>query len=253
MKKSIWIVILLFAIWGGILLLLPGEPKQQDAAPAISSTPISSTAPTAPPSYLARIDQATWDYYKLIALQNEYGAASSQGSVKKWMDSISVFVGIYHTDEDLHIISKHIEDLNKVPGIPAISITDSSENANVTILFITQADMNQMTADHGEIAHGYTTVWWDQGSITKSEIYIVYDEQTQLERQHTLLEEMTQARGLLNDAILYDDSIFYVEYKPDILSLSSMDWKLLEIHYSDLIEPGMKEAAGEDLYRQAHL
>ena len=249
MKKGAGLVLILFVVWGCILCLLPSGTQ----TPAEPTATVRAT-PAEPPSFLSYIDQTTWDYYKLIALRNEYGAASAQGFVKKWTDSISVFVGIHHTEEDLEIISNHLADLQKVPGIPAISLVDTAIDANVTILFITQADMNTMTESHGEIAHGYTTVWWDpNGAITKSEIYIVYDEQTQVERKHTLLEEITQALGLLNDAILYDDSIFYVEYKPDILSLSALDWKLLEIHYADLIEPGMKEDVLEDLYVQAHL
>ncbi len=252
MKNGGIIALILFVVWGVILLFLP-TAFAPDPAPTQPPVPTVSADPTEPPSFLSQIDQTTWDYYKLIALRNEFGSQSMQGVVKKWTTPISIYIGEHHTQEDLSIIQNHIEDLQAISGIPDMAVTDSFEDANLTISFITQAEMNVKTESHGEIALGYTTVWWDQqGSITKAEIDIVYDVQTQMERKHTLLEEITQAMGLMNDAILYEDSIFYVEYKPDILALSLLDWKLLQIHYTDIIEPGMKEGAVEALYTKAH-
>lgn len=248
MKKGGIIVFLLFALWAGILCFLPSTFSSD-----VQPRPMVSMTPTQPPSFLAQIDQTTWDYYKLIALQSEFGSSSRQDVVKKWTTPIFVYIGEHHTEDDLCIVQDHLDALQKIPGIPEISRTDSLENANLTISFITQGEMNVKTESNGEIALGYTTIWWDsQGSITKGEIDIVYDAQTQMERKHTLLEEITQAMGLMNDAILYDDSIFYVEYKPDIIALSSMDWKLLEIHYSDVIGPGMNGKEIDALYRTSH-
>ena len=251
MKKGAVLILIVFLLWGGILLLLPNGGKKPEGN--TTPTVLPTSAPTEPPTFLSQIDQKTWDYYKLIAFYNEFGSASDQGVAKKWTTPISLYVGPNYTQEDLKIIQNHIAAMDAVPGVPDITLTGVQTDANLSVSFISQAEMNQMTEGNGEIALGYTTIWWDEtGSITRGEIYIVSDEPTQLERQHTLLEELTQAMGLLNDSILYDDSIFYVEYKADLLSLSALDWKLLEIHYADVIEPGMREEAASALYEAEH-
>lgn len=245
MKNGAILVLVLFVLWTGILLFLPTK----DATPAATAIPTAAATPTTAPSFLSQIDRSTWDYYKLIAFRNEFGSSEAQGVVKKWTTPIYLYIGPNHTPEDLTIIQNHIAAMQAVPGVPTIFVIEVPENANLTVSFISQEEMNRLTESHGEIALGYTTVWWDQtGSITQGEIYIVYDEQTQSERQHTLLEELTQAMGLMNDSILYENSIFYVEYKADLLSLSALDWRLLEIHYAEVMRPGMTENDAETLY-----
>lgn len=226
------------------------------ATVSATPTPVSTSTPTplpTPNSMLQFVDETTWNYYKEVSLYSEYGSDDSGGLIKKWTEDVRLYVGEYATMEDLAIIKTHIAALNEISGIPAITLTDNEADANMTMSFITQAEMNDITQEHGEEAYGYARIWWNgDGSITRSTIYIVYDEQTQIQRQHTILEEITQSLGLMNDSDMYSDSIFYIYYSDDILSLSSMDWALIRIHYSEEIMPGMHAEAVEDLYLQHH-
>lgn len=216
------------------------------------SSPFPTSSPT-PYSYLRDIDQLTWEYYKAVSLTSEFGSDDTTGLVKKWTQEIRVFVGEYATNEDWVIIRQHIEALNEIPGIPEIIFTENRLYANLQIFFVTQEEMNRITEGHNETALGYTTIWWDaSANITQASIYIVYDLQTQAERQHTLLEEITQSLGIMNDSDLYADSIFYIHYAPDILALSPMDWTVLRIHYCDEIQAGMTGQEVEDLYLTLH-
>lgn len=211
-----------------------------------SPTPTASSVP----SILDRVNLSTWSYYQEIALNSEYGNNQKQ-IIKKWSDDIKIYVNEFATDSDLTVIHTHIASLNLIPGIPDISIVDTVDVCNMRISFVTQNEMNKITEKNEEIAFGYTTIWWNQDAhITKAEIYVVCDKQDPLERQHTILEEITQALGLMNDSDRYIDSIFYVHYSDSILELSEMDWDLIRIHYCSEIKPGMEYNEVAGLYSQ---
>lgn len=198
-------------------------------------TPTATTVP----SVLDAVDLLTWSYYQEIALYNEYGD-NQNGLIKKWTDEIKIYINELAADSDLEVIYSHIASLKLIQGMPDISIVDNVDACNMRISFITQSEMNTITQENGEIAFGYTTIWWNQDAdITRAEIYIVCDKQEPIERKHTILEELTQALGLMNDSDRYDDSIFYVYYSDSILELSQMDWDLVKIHYCNEIKPGM--------------
>ncbi len=217
-----------------------------------SPTVVPTTIPTATPrkpTFVDGFDLDTWSYYKEIALISEYSALDQNGLIKKWNEAIRIYVDGLPTLEDRAIIQRHVAALNEIPGVPDISIEADALNCNMTISFITQKEMNTITKDHNEVAFGYTMIWWNyDAQITKAKIYIVRDRQKQIERQHTILEEMTQALGLMNDSARYDDSIFYIYYSDSILRLSKMDWDLIRIHYCDDIVSGMTAEDVSSLY-----
>ncbi len=240
-----------FLLLTGIVLLLCvvlvffAAPQQDlpSGEPSAATTETPTVTPTPEPkplSILANISPETWSYYKSVALTSEFGTADQDGLIKKWTQPIYLYVDGPASALDRQIIDDHVTALKAMQGVPNIYLTENRQLANLTVSFVTQAEMNILTAETNEMALGYTRIWWDDNaSITQGEIAIVYDEQTQLERQHTILEELTQSLGLMNDSDVYPDSIFYMEYADNVLALSDLDWQVVAIHYCDAIQPGM--------------
>ena len=256
-RRITWLLLLvLFAVC--ILLLLAvcsrqsteSQPEENISATYSASSP-APTAISTPivESFLQTFDLETWNYYKEIALYSEYGNSNPNGLIKKWQDDIRIYVNEFATEDDWSVLQGHVDAMNQISGIPHISFVQDAVLANMSISFITQSEMNKITEALKEISFGYTKIWWNQETcITRAQIYIVCDKQTTLERQHTILEELTQAMGLMNDSGRYSDSIFYVHYSASILSLSEMDWDLLRIHYADAIKAGMNSSTVTNLY-----
>lgn len=261
-KSQIVLLIILLLVGFLLYFALQKQRSNKDLPSATVNTPQtaaslpagipSPSAPTPVRSLLNDIDQETWSYYKEIALLQEFGTAPEM--IKKWTQPIVLYIGAYATEEDLVLIGTHIEALQEIPGIPQITQTDRLIDANMTIMFVTQAQLDEETAKYEESSFGFTRIWWASrsGEITKAEIQIVWDEQTQAQRNHTILEEVTQALGLMNDSERYADSIFYVHYSTDITALSDLDWTLVRIHYDRAIAPGLNPEVVEQLYVQYH-
>jgi hypothetical protein len=93
---------------------------------------------------------------------------------------------------------------------------------------------------------GYFFLGWDWDYIAREAyIGIATDVTTQKYRNHLILEEVTQALGLMNDSPKYADSIFQIEWT-ETQSLSDIDTALIRMLYCDELKPGM----GMDEVRQ---
>ncbi|MBO4326881.1 MAG: DUF2927 domain-containing protein [Clostridia bacterium] len=189
-------------------------------------------------------------YYEDVALRSEYGDAD--GKVHRWTEPVRFYAApSADLDKYENYLRAVIDRLNAVEGFPGIVFADREEEADLTLEFVSAEKMGEITGSIGETALGYAVISWynKTGRIFSGNIYIVCEEDSAEEDiRHTLLEETTQALGLMNDSNMYPDSIFYQGYST-VSELSEEDMILLRIHYSGYISEGMdanavKEIAG---------
>jgi hypothetical protein len=191
---------------------------------------------TLPPD-LSRADVVA--YFREITFAAEYGGGSDF-PLRRWESPIRVKVYGSPTDGDLQALDRHIGNLNGVDGMPFISRVTSDEN--VELYFVPLDRIPSYISGYVEGNWGFFWCWWnDEQQLTKAQIAIATDVTNQKQRNHLILEEFTQALGMMQDSYLYEDSIFYGEWT-EVQELSPLDWQIIRMTYSTLLNAGMSEA-----------
>ncbi len=183
-------------------------------------------------------DSELIDYFCEVGLNVEYGGTN--GVLKRWEDPIRVKIEGDYTSEDYATLTNHIDTLNGLGVLPDISIVSSNEN--FSIYFVPLDQMDDVLPGYVEGNWGYFYLYWGSSSYVIDRAYmgIATDVTSQAARNHLILEEFTQALGLMDDSYDYGDSIFQAEWTTTP-SLSDVDYMLIYILYSDYLEPGMTE------------
>ncbi len=205
----------------------------------------AATFGTASPEEIAFWKEAAehLEYYKEVALDSEFG--TRDGKVHKWTEPISLYVypGV-DADKYIGFIEAHLETLNGIEGFPGITLTEDIDAAGLTLEFVSYERMKELLGSDGQDsrdAYGYVNISWYNKDcrIFKGRIYIVSEaDSSEADVRHTLIEETTQATGLMNDSVKDSRSIFYQGYST-VDRLNDVDMILLKIHYSDRVKGGM--------------
>lgn len=182
------------------------------------------------------------EYYLEIGMSSEYANGNQINYVRKWTDPIRVYVGGYPREQDFALITRLFDALNGVYGFPGIDFCDDAGDANMAVSFLDPDDYfpASFKAVGTEITDGYSTIWFDNGVITRAEIGIRTD-LTDMNKNHVILEEIVQALGLQNDSYLYPDSLYYQGFNEPQWP-TDMDWLLVRFLYRPEMKPLMKEA-----------
>ncbi len=238
----------------------PPQPAVASASPDCTAsfagpyTPQQTVMP-AFPSAAAVDDKDAIAYFQEVTLKSEFGGAESENIIKRWESPVAFYLAPGYTPEDERVIREHAAYLGTVPGMPELRFVGNEFEANFCIYFVTQDEMNDYTKEYDEIAWGFVRVWWESGTyrLNYAEARIVTDTQTQLQRTHALLEEITQGLGLLNDSRLYPDSIFQTDYYEGVTQLSEMDKKVIAYLYDPLLHAGMDGETAVSILRAQYL
>jgi hypothetical protein len=176
-------------------------------------------------------------YFEEIVGQAEYGGEG--GVVHKWTGDLHVAVYGEPTEEDREALSSVIDELNEILGPIEVDIVDS--NPNLKIYFAPESQLAALEPNYVPGNLGYVWIWWDDGSITSGRVLISTTGTTSQERAHLIREELTQGLGLLNDSLLYPDSIFYQEWTT-VVQYSPIDRLVIEMLYRPEVLAGMPVA-----------
>jgi hypothetical protein len=203
-----------------------------------------------PPLPLQSFDQNSgqFKYFLKIALGSEYGLGDF--TIKKWKTDICIEVSGQPTPEDLQTLCRVIDDLNDIIG-DKIHIDIVASGGNVQIHFIPQAEFYQYEPPGIVFYGGFFWNWWNySGEISQSRIVIASDRLTQRHRSHLIREELTQALGLMNDAMDFKDSIFYQGYS-EITEFSPLDRDIIKLLYDEQITAGMSNFQVKEVFSNA--
>ena len=213
---------------------IPSSKDILSPASGFTPAPDASEAPSDDPENAFRkAARENLSYYCDIALKSEFG--DSDGKIHKWEDKIRLYV---HPSADAEkysgFIMEHIEVLNAIPGFPGIEITGTEEEASAELSFVDSGEMRKRSGDAaGSPPCGLVFLSW-YGSdcrIFSGEIFILNEAESAPEDvRHSIVEELTQLTGLLNDSYARPDSIFFQgQSRQD--SLADIDILLVRMHY----------------------
>lgn len=178
-------------------------------------------------------------YFRAIVFDAEYGADSSF-DLHRWENPVRVRVYGSPTDEDLLTLDRHIDALNEVDGMPVITRVTSNEN--VELYFVPLNRIKNYISEYVEGNEGFFWCWWNSDQhLTRAQIAVATDVTDQQQRNHLILEEFTQVLGMMQDSYRYEDSIFYGKWT-EVQELSALDWQIVRMTYSPLLDSGMSEA-----------
>lgn len=215
-------------------------PYAEDTAPILTSDELQAQ--------VLKANQANYKYFLKIALGSEYGLGDF--TVKKWASDVRIEVVGQPTAGDFASLRRVIEELNALLA-PRINLEVVSGDGNLHMYFVPHDEFHQYEPPGIVFYGGFFWNWWNySGEIYKSRIVIASDRITQNHRSHLIREELTQALGLMNDAMDYEDSIFYQGYS-ETTAFSSLDRAVIKMLYNEHIIAGMSNFQIEEVLSEA--
>lgn len=175
----------------------------------------------------------------------EFG--DSTGCLQRWEDPIVIRVYGEPTNEDLEQLDSFLMELSfRVPTLPPIRLTDDENEANVKMFFLPDSELPSVMPEYIQGNRGFVYCYSQNSVFTSASIAIETSATSQIERSHVIREELVNGLGLLNDHLLYSDSVIYQGYNNNMPT--EMDYLMLNMAYSPLLWPGIARAqAGEIL------
>jgi hypothetical protein len=211
-----------------------------------ATTEVTTTAPTeattlatSPPLPVELAVSDVLDYFEEIALKREYGSGEFDGVVCRWQEPVYIQINGEYTVDDYNFLIAHVNYLNSLDGLPELSVV--ADGGNFQVHFSRLDQLADVVPGYVEGNWGFISIDWDsQGQVYYANMGIATDVTSQVQRNHLILEEMTQGLGMLNDSTLYPDSIFQADWT-ETQSISALDEWIIRLLYSPAIEAGMKE------------
>lgn len=180
------------------------------------------------------------EYFCEVVLDSEFSSGGSYWMVQKWVEPIVYQMYGEATQEDLDVLARLFEQLNKVEGFPGIRPLEREQDmVNLHIHFYNREDFY---ANMGEVvggmeADGAVRYWYsDLNEIYDATIGCRTDIDQSI-RNSVLPEEVINGLGI-TDTLLREDSITY-QFSSLSLEPSEMDWLIIRLLYHPEMKPGM--------------
>lgn len=175
--------------------------------------------------------------FEVVAFGSEFGGLHREGRIVKWAGPIRVRIRGFDADRYRDEVRDHLRDLERLTGLEIRLITWSSGMVppDIDVNFVSARGMHPQDP----LAPCLTRAADTHFILRRAEIFIA-PEETVL-RRHCIVEELTQAMGLLRDSTLIARSIFNDDYhEPE---MTAWDALMVRVLYDPAIRPGM--TAGE--------
>lgn len=196
------------------------------------------------------------EYFKEVALNTEYG--DNLNRVVKWKTNMIIFIS---KDEEYNyqtkLINQTIETINEIVQEDfKIELTDDISKSN-TILYLcklnslSELDYSLHDSINNDFA-GFASVEWRNFFIEKAKIFINTEETLELQ-ESTILEEITQSIGILNDSEKYTNSIFYNHQIDDNIinrKYSRIDIDIIRLLYNPKMKAGLNAKQSEKVIKK---
>jgi len=181
-----------------------------------------------------------YDYFSEIAFQSEYGGW--RGRLCKWSDEIVCYIEGDFAEGEMAVLTDLAARLNSIPSFPGIRMTAQRDQANFTISFVMQNELQRLFGADAEHSSGMSKFYWTKksGEIIRAETGIASNITPMNAKASVICEEVLQALGLSSDSYAHPESVFYQGYN-GALRPAEIDWALIELLYSESIHPGMEE------------
>lgn len=207
-------------------------------------------------------EQQVINYFREVTLKVEFGTQVNK--VIKWKNPMAIYV-VKDKDyqKQIRAIKNTINEFNKLPtdGFK-IELTDCEDSSN-TILYLCDREMVSLLApnfykkfnddiDIDVSGFAYVDYSLSGYNIWKALIYI--DPTDSIDVQiSTILEEITQSTGLINDPESHKNSIFYEHKSRDSINIfeySKLDKDVIKLLYHPKMKAGLNEKKVERVIKR---
>lgn len=181
-------------------------------------------------------------YFKEVALGSEFG--NSEAVVKKWQEDIKIYVSGEESDFLRENLDRMMKEINELVS-PSIKLTrvNKASDANFEIFYGTaneyvkkEPKVKRLVSGNFGLFYVYSNA---QKELYRGTMYIDISRVKAKDTQrHILLEELTQALGLMNDSYEYKRSIFFQKWTLT-QDYANIDRELIRLLYHPKIKPGM--------------
>lgn len=185
----------------------------------------------------SRPEPSAQDRYVEIALSCEF--ADCPVGVVKPAGDVSVIVHTDMTPEQEQALSTTIAQWNAACASHPLT-RDGSSEAVMDFYFVPEAGMRYVLPIYVEGNVGLFTYDWDGSNVLTGMAVAIATELEGDELTHFVLEETTQAMGLINDVA--DSRSIFDGGTGRTTTYSALDLEVIELHCSSAITPGMVEA-----------
>jgi hypothetical protein len=236
-------LVICFILSACIQITIPAvHISQLPPSQSLKPSPTPAASPLVP---MTGREKEALSYFSEIALKSEYGGQSYEGIVRRWEQPLTVEIRGQPAAADLATLDAHIALLRQTAGSLDISVAQQAGSGNFVVYFVPLDDLDDVVPGYVEGNWGFVNISWDDHArIQQATVGIATDVTDQKQRNHLILEEVTQGLGLLNDSPLYQDSIFQIEWT-ETQKLSDMDLWVVAMLYSPVIKAGMGRAETE--------
>lgn len=203
------------------------------------------------------------EYFNEIALEGEY--YESPRKTIKWGKPMKLFV--YKDGENkaqMAIINKTIKKINSlvIDGFN-IELTDNIDKSNAILYLCEKEKVAEINPYFFEIINneiieeefsgfGFVNFDWNNFQIVQALIFIEKNESLEIQ-ESTILEELTQSIGLLNDSEKYKNSVFYKNQIEDgklIKDYSILDKDIIRLLYNSKMKAGLDKKQTEKVIKK---
>jgi hypothetical protein len=207
-------------------------------------TLLAVLAPWPASAQLPPLDDLLHQYVQ-IAFRNEFGGLHRFGRIIKWQEPIRARLEGPNAELYKPEVERQFAILTRLTGL-SMEVVDGFRpfaTINMTISFV---DTGGRGPADSERACFSSVQEDDQFVIRRAEITITADIPEL--RQHCIVEEISQALGLMNDSTFLFPSIFHDDSRQQ--TLSPWDEMMFFAHYDPRIRPGMNSAEAMPIVRQ---
>jgi len=185
------------------------------------------------------------DQYRRVALSAEFGGAYRRGRIIKWNGPIVARLRGDNARRYAREIVRHFSLLARLTGLRFRVLGPSAPRdtfANMTITFINNGGRGPANLERACGAEVFT----DRKLVIRRARITINVDWPQL-RRHCIIEEISQALGLMNDSGFLFPSIFNDNSKQQ--RLSPWDRMVIRAHYDPRLRPGMNWPTVEPIIR----
>jgi hypothetical protein len=183
--------------------------------------------------------------YVQIAFRNEFGGLHRFGRIIKWQEPIRARIAGPNAELYKPEVERQFAILSRLTGL-SMEVVDGFRpfaTINMTITFVDTAGRGPADPERA----CFSSVHEDDGFVIRRADITITADLPEL-RRHCIVEEISQALGLMNDSPFLFPSIFNDDSRQ--AALSPWDEVMLYAHYDPRIRPGMVSDEAVPIIRQ---
>ncbi|WP_411896238.1 DUF2927 domain-containing protein [Winogradskyella sp. A2] len=197
------------------------------------------------------------DYFNEVALNAEYDVSPNR--ITKWTKPMKLFIiKEKELSYEVSLIKNTIEKINNlVKDEFYIQLIDDPKKCNAIIFLMEKERLEPLMPDLFENIeydiNGLADIGFDLETFHILDARIFIDIlQPKESIETTILEEITQSIGLMNDSEKYPDSVFYENKLDSIITVdySKMDIEIIKMLYHPKMKPGLNYDKAEKVIKK---